>query len=368
MRMKTASSKQRAAGLFSHLDDAIDAVLIVNSRMPFLDHNFRYMTDIMGGVFELSFALATRGGVTVVTSDLEKEIASNSDNKLITFKTSKEMESKFERMMKGKKVVGINMAGITYSSVKYLRKKLKGVKLKDVSKQLDELRMIKSDYEIERIAKAGRIASRVAEEIPDMMEIGMTEKRAAAEIDYLMREYGADTIGFDTIAAFGPASSLPHYQPGDRKLKRGNVALFDFGAMYGNYVSDITRTYFTKPLDKRLAGMYGVVKEAQAAGIQAIRPKARAKKVDKAARDVIERAGYGRLFIHSLGHGLGISVHDPGSLSPRSKEILRENMVMTVEPGLYLPGRGGVRIEDDVLVTEDGRRVLTTASRELAFI
>jgi len=358
----------RAANLFSNLDDSIDAVLIVNARMPFLDLNFLHLTDVEGGVFESSYAVATRKDVAIITSALEEGLARRSGCKLVVANTAKQMESALKRIMRAKKTVGVNMSGISYNSMKSIRRNLKGIKFRDVSKQLGKARMIKTEDEIERIEKACRIASRVADEIPEILRVGMTEKEIAAEIDYLGKCHGADGAAFNTIASFGPATALPHYQPGDKKLKRGSVALLDFGALYRNYNSDITRTFFTKPLDRRLSRIYEVVAEAQSAAIESMRPKVRAKRIDLAARNVIEKAGYGKRFIHSTGHGLGISEHDPGILAERSKDILKENMVLTVEPGIYLPGKGGVRIEDDVLITSKGSRLLTTAKRDLILI
>ena len=366
--MRNFIGLRRAANLFSKLDDSIDAVLIVNSSMPFLDLNFRYLTDVRGGVFESSYAVATPNDVTIITSTLEEGIARKSGCKLIATNTSMEMEAGLKRIMRGKKVIGVNMSGTSYTAIKVLRKNLKGVTLKDVSKHLNKARTIKETDEIERIRKACKIASKVAEEIPDILEIGMTEKEAAAEIDYLLKQRGADGLAFDTIAAFGLATALPHYQPGDRRLKRGSTALFDFGANFRNYKSDITRTFFTKPIDKRLERVYGIVAEAQMAAIEKMRPGIAAKKIDLAARNVIEKAGYGKQFFHSTGHGLGISEHDPGYLGRKSKDVLRKNMVMTVEPGIYLSGRGGVRIEDDVLITDTDCKLLTTANREMTVI
>lgn len=366
--MKSYIGSRRAANLFSYLDDSIDAVLIVNSRLPFLDLNFRYLTDIRGGLFESSYAVATPKDVTIVTSMLEEGIARKTGCKLVIANSAKQMDDGLKKLMRGKKIVGVNMAGVSYSTVKFLRKNLKGIVLKDISKQLGKARTIKDEDEIERIQKACKIASKVADEIPDVLEIGMTEKEAASEVDYLLRQRGADGLAFDTIAAFGPATALPHYQPGERRLRRGSTALFDFGANYRNYNSDITRTYFTKPVDRQLERIYGVVAEAQMTAVKIMKPGVKAKKIDLAARNVIEKAGYGKQFIHSTGHGLGISEHDPGILAERSKDVLRENMVLTVEPGIYLPGKGGVRIEDDILMTCTNGKFLTTASRNLTVI
>ncbi|MEM4262430.1 MAG: aminopeptidase P family protein [Thermoplasmata archaeon] len=366
--MAKSVSRNRAARLFSLLDDSIDAVLVCNSHEPYYDDNFRYLTDAHGGAFEGDCALVTRRGVTILTSLLEQQIAKRTGARVIIYGSQKEFESKFADLLKGISVLGISPDRMTLSAVKLIRKHSKGVKLRDISKQLKKCRMVKDEIELSRIKKAAAIASKVADSIPDVVKVGMTERQAAAEVDYLLKSTGADDVAFSSIVAFGKSSSIPHYQPGARKLGRGSVALFDFGARYRNYGSDITRTYFTKPIDRKMEEVFDIVLEAQSAAIRMIRADIKAKTIDSAARKVIEDAGYGKQFIHSTGHGLGISTHDPGRISKGSKDVLRENMVLTVEPGIYLPGRGGVRIEDDVIVRKDRAEVITRAAREIVFL
>ena len=362
--MKASFNADRARHLFKNMEDTVEAVLIVNSRMPFLDDNFRYLTDAIGGVFEGSIAIANPKGVTIITSAMEEQIARKTGCRIMLAADGEETVSLLRKAMRGREVVGVNKSGVSHNTMKWIGKSLKGVKLKDVSKQLSRSRMIKDEEEIERIRKAGKIASKVSDCLPEIVRPGMTEKEAATEIDYLIRKQGADGPAFDTIVAFGPASALPHHQPDERKLRKGSIALFDFGASFKNYKSDMTRTLFTKPLDRRMAGVYDIVANAQKAAISEIAPGVPSMKVDLAAREVIRKAGYAEYFIHSTGHGLGISEHDPGVISEKSKDILEENMVMTVEPGIYLPGKGGVRIEDDILITRKGRRMLTTPCSE----
>jgi Xaa-Pro dipeptidase len=358
----------RAKRLFSGLDPKIDAVLIVNSRLPFLDDNFRYLTDTMGGVFEGSVAIATARRVTVITSYMEAEIAKASGCRTFPTSNRQEFDSALKKELKGFDTIGVNMSGITHSSMKWVKKSLKDARFKDVSKQLNVARMIKGEEEISRIKKACGIASKVAEEIPEIVSIGMTEKEAGAEIDHLLRGHGADGPAFETIVAFGPATAVPHHRPDNAKLKKGSIALFDFGAAYKNYRSDITRTYFTKPLRTDLAMIHQIVLKAQSAAISSIKPGIKASRIDTAARETIVDAGYGDRFIHSTGHGLGISEHDPGAIAQKSKDILKENMVFTIEPGIYLPGKGGVRIEDDVLVDKTSGRILTKAERGIVLL
>ena len=350
------------------MDPKIDAVLIVNSRLPFLDDNFRYLTDAMGGVFEGSVAIATARGVTVITSPMEVEIARASGCRTIPTSDRKEFDVALRKALKGRETIGVNMSGITHSSMKQVKKIIKGARFKDVSKQLNAARMIKGQEEISRIKKACGIASKVAEEIPQIVSTGMTEKEAGAEIDHLLRNHGADGSSFETIVAFGTATAVPHHRPDDTKLRKGSIALFDFGATYKNYRSDITRTYFTKPLRTDLAGIHQIVLKAQNAAIDLVKPGVKARKIDFAARKIIADAGYGDRFIHSTGHGLGLSEHDPGAIAEKSKDVLRENMVFTVEPGVYIPGKGGVRIEDDILVDKTSGRILTKAERGIVLL
>jgi Xaa-Pro dipeptidase len=192
----------------------------------------------------------------------------------------------------------------------------------------------------------------------------MRENEAAAEVNYSMMKLGSAGTSFETNASFGPATAEPHYVPESRKLKKGHLALFDYGAVYQRYVSDITRTFVCSSPSPRQKRMYEVVLEAQLTAIDAIRSGARGKKVDRAAREVIDRSEFKGRFIHGTGHGIGLSVHDPGSISSRRDMVLEEGMVMTVEPGVYVKGEGGVRIEDDVLVTKSGCKILTSASKE----
>jgi len=354
--------------LFQDLKGKVDAVLIVNSRSPFLDENFQYFTDVRGGVFEGSFALVTKTQARIITSKLEEGIAKKSGCNVDVYSTAQQRDSLIRSRLRGKEVVGINEAAVSIATMKRLRKILRGKKFKDVSVDISNCRAVKSKREIGRLKKAASIASKTAEEIPEILRVGMTEKEAAAEVDYLLRCNGADGPAFETVVAFGSSSALPHYMAGERRLTKGSVALFDFGALYWNYRSDISRTYFTKPLNTRMTKIYKIVLSSQEAAIKKISPGIRASEIDTAARTVIEKGGFGRNFIHSTGHGIGIAVHDSISISERSTDVLKENMAFTVEPGIYVPRLGGVRIEDDVVVTARGCRVITDASRQMIVI
>lgn len=233
---------------------------------------------------------------------------------------------------------------------------------------VEALRRIKDAYEIEITRRACEIVDSTFDAIVKEIRVGMSEKDVALLIDYTMRKLGADKDGFDTIAAFGPNSACPHHSPTDDLVRSGGFLKMDFGARHRHYNSDITRTVcIGKPTDKHKE-VYHTVLQAQLKAIDAIAPGKPGRDVDSVARDHISLAGYGPNFGHGLGHALGILVHDGPALSQSSDVVLEPGMIVTVEPGVYIEGWGGVRIEDDVLVTDSGCEVLTHATKELLVI
>jgi Xaa-Pro aminopeptidase len=230
---------------------------------------------------------------------------------------------------------------------------------------IDDLRLVKDAQEIDAIERAIAISDKVFEEIVGWIKPGVTEREVAIELDFRMRRHGADKPSFDTIVATGPHAALPHAQPSDRILESGQLVKMDYGAEVDQYPSDITRTVSLGKPDAKQREVYDTVLAAQLKAIDAVRPGVAGKDVDAVARDHIASAGYGEYFGHGLGHSLGRGVHDGPGLSRTSTVVMEPGMVMTVEPGIYIPGWGGVRIEDDVLVTETGCRILTKATKEL---
>jgi Xaa-Pro aminopeptidase len=186
-----------------------------------------------------------------------------------------------------------------------------------------------------------------------------TEFQVAAELEYQIRRFGGAACSFPPIVAVGPRAALPHATPGQKRIGEGDFTLIDWGARSPLYVSDLTRVLVTGKISPKLERIYGVVLKAQLAAIAAVRPGALACDVDGAARTVIEQAGYGRYFGHGTGHGIGLDIHEHPRLATSQKQPLKAGTVITIEPGIYLPGWGGVRIEDDVLITRDGHEVLT---------
>lgn len=229
---------------------------------------------------------------------------------------------------------------------------------------LAELRCIKDPYDLARMRKALRVAEAAFEATRASIRIGQTELQIAARLEYEMKCRGASGPAFPTICAEGANAAHPHAHPGMRKVKRGGAILLDWGARVGGYCSDLTRMVFIGSLPRRIGSLYRIALTAQQRAIAAVRPGATMRDVDAVARHCVADAGYGDAFKHGLGHGLGLEVHEAPSLSWRSTETLVAGMVVTVEPGIYLPGVGGVRIEDEVLVTSTGHRVLSRLARE----
>jgi Xaa-Pro dipeptidase len=361
--------KQRALRIFSKLAEPVDAILLVNEEDPMTDASFFYVTGATSGLFEQCPALVWPDGkVQLISSKLEETSARSTSADIAVFANSAERSKLLAEALKGVKRLGINGPGISYRWSQEAAKVAPGAEMVNVEEAIGAARMVKDAKEIEAIRQACRIASQVGDEIPEFVKVGVKEYEAGAEIAYRMQKKGASSVSFETISAFGPHSAEPHYSPGDRRLKEGEPALFDYGCKFNRYCSDITRTVFAGHVDKKFERIYGVVLEAQRRAIAEVRAGAKGTAVDAAARSYIDSTEFTGALIHSTGHGLGLNVHDGGRLAPNMDLTLEENMVVTVEPGVYVPGLGGVRIEDDVRVTKSGCEVLTTAEKELRVI
>lgn len=228
-----------------------------------------------------------------------------------------------------------------------------------------ELRACKDDGEIGRVEEAVRVAETALESVLPTVREGMTERQLAAELDFHLRRAGSEAIPFETIVASGPRTALPHARPGNRQLVEGDLLLMDFGAVVDGYCSDITRTFTIGPPAPWQSGIHEAVLEAGAAALDMIAAGQRARDVDGAARRVLAERGLADRFGHGTGHGVGLEVHEPPRLNRRSSDVLEAGNVVTIEPGVYLPERGGIRLEDMVAVEADGGRVLTRLSLDL---
>jgi len=262
--------------------------------------------------------------------------------------------------------LAVQADGLTVETFDTLKKKVKPTNLAKAPAIVNGMRKIKDDEELVALHKAIVVAQEAFVATCASIAIGQTERELAARLEYEMRLRGAAGRSFETIVAEGANASHPHAHAGDRRVEAGSAILFDWGAKVGVYCSDLTRCVFMGRIPPPLEEVYKVVLDAQLAAIDAIRPGARMCDVDAVARKKITSAGYGKQFGHGLGHGLGIDVHEPPSLSWRSDEELAAGMVVTVEPGVYLPGVGGIRIEDDVVVTAEGCRVLSDLKKDLS--
>ena len=240
---------------------------------------------------------------------------------------------------------------------------------------IERLRMIKDAHEIEMLRSGATLLSAVAIEVLEDVKAGLTEQELAAKIDWRIKSAGFERCSFETIVASGPNSALPHAHPGGRLLREGDLVVLDFGGVYGGYCVDLTRTLSLGRPDAEMQRVHGAVLEAQKAAMAVVRPGVRAGDIDAAARGALVRHKLAEAFGHSTGHGLGVEIHEAPRIGPRREatgdapaapdEAIEPGMVFTIEPGAYLPGWGGVRIEDDVLVTSDGVEVLTNVPTQL---
>lgn len=239
-----------------------------------------------------------------------------------------------------------------------------GTQLEPVGGLVEELRMVKSPDEIERIRHSVLLNSEAYARTLKGVRPGVREREIAAELDFQMHRLGAEKTAFDTIVATGPRTALPHAQPTAHRLEVNELLLIDMGACLDGYMSDMTRVCFAGAPSKRVRQLYRAVAEAQLAAVDAVRPGVSTVKVDGAAREVLKRHGLEKEFVHSTGHGLGLEIHEGPRVGKKFKSTLKAGMVITIEPGAYIEGFGGVRIEDTVLVTARGCEVLTPTSKE----
>ncbi|MGH2533862.1 MAG: M24 family metallopeptidase [Thermomicrobiales bacterium] len=261
--------------------------------------------------------------------------------------------------------VGFEDRALSYAITLALQEAINGTaELSPLGNAVTDLRAIKDSAEIARIARAIRLTDEVFTNIAAQLTVGMTEREVAWRIERSFRERGADGAAFPTIVASGPHAARPHHRTGDRRIEAGEPIIIDMGARLDGYNADLTRTVWIGEPDDQPRAVYNVVYDAQAAALDTVRAGVSGADVDKAARSVLEAAGYGDQIVHGFGHGLGIQVHEAPSASPTSDQPLRAGEVLTVEPGLYFADWGGVRIEDVVVIEDHGCRNLTTARKK----
>lgn len=337
---------------------ALDALLLTG------ESNCFYATGFRGE----GAAVITKQGAYYITDSRYTEAAEKAITAATVWETGRDnpMSALIRRALEEAeaKTVGFEDEVMTVAQHQMFSEKL-DCTLVPASKLLTELRGSKDDEEIACMVDAQRIAEGALEQLLQEIRVGMTEKEIAARLQYLMIAAGAEKLSFDTIVASGPNSSMPHAVPTERKIEKGDFITIDFGCVYRGYCSDTTRTVAVGEVSDEMRAVYDVVLAAQQAGIAAAKAGATGKDIDGAARAVIEAAGYGPYFGHSFGHSLGIDIHESPNASPANGEPMPVGAVISAEPGIYLPGKFGVRIEDVLVLEENGCRNITTFPKGL---
>ena len=266
----------------------------------------------------------------------------------------------------GAKRVGFESTHLTVDQHQQWQEVAEGFELVPTKELVERIRAIKDEDELSKIKKAIALSDKAVAHIVGFIEPGMTEKEVAWELEVFMRTRGAEKLAFDLIVGSGPNGAMPHATVSERVIRAGEPIVIDLGAMIDGYNSDLTRTICAGQADDKFKEIYDIVLTAQLTAEQSIRPGMTGKQADAIARQVIEEAGYGENYGHGLGHGVGLAVHEKPTVGRLSEDVLEPGMVFTVEPGIYLPGWGGVRIEDIVVLREDGVEVLTQASKDVS--
>lgn len=268
----------------------------------------------------------------------------------------------------GIKNVGIESSGVSLQDFVELKSKLRGVKINPIYDGLQNLRAVKDKFEFQRIKRAIKIAENALNKIIESIKSGITEIELAIELEHQMKLGGSEELPFNPIVLFGKHASLPHGRPGKKRLNPGELILIDFGARSGGYCSDETVTFIFDRMNSEQSRIYNAVNDARKYAIERIREGVKTSEIDSVAREYLEKKGLAKYFGHGLGHGVGLAIHESPRLSPDSTTVLECGMIFTVEPGVYIPGWGGVRLEDMVAVEKKGAKILTGISKELRII
>lgn len=365
MKKNTRKSPQRPYSLrIQKLRDTLAELeldgFLIQSRM-----DQYWLTGFTG---EDGYALVTPRAVALLTDGRFDENADREApyaRKVLRKKRTPDVTAAAIKKFRVKRL-GFNPAQMSVSDHVALRKHLKPAKLVPAGDPITPHRAIKDAGEVKRMRQSIAIAEKAFEKVRRWLKPGLTEKEIAAKLVYEMQRLGAQGETFPSIVACGPNSSLPHAVPGMRKLKKNEILLVDWGAHVDWYGSDLTRVVWLGSIPRRMREIFEVVREAHDRATEAVRPGITAHQLDHVARKVIQKAGYGKMFNHALGHGLGLVAHEIPRIGKGTDTVLEPGMVITIEPGVYLPGVGGVRLEDDVLVTESGHEVLSSLPVEFS--
>jgi Xaa-Pro aminopeptidase len=351
------------AGRLHRLRAILDAPLLVTGRT-----NVRYLSGFTGSAGMLfvlpdETVLVTDG--RYATQSVEQLAAAGVEARVEVTATAKQHETARE-IAAGLSELALESAHVTWARQRaFAGGWFPGVELIPTEGLVEQLRRVKDEGELGRLEEAARIADEALSRLRSRLADGLTEAAFGRELDFEMRALGATGPSFDTIVASGPNAAMPHHRPAARVIQPGEPVVLDFGALFEGYCSDMTRTVWVGNVkDAELRRAVSVVLESQAAGVAAVRAGVDAKAVDRACREVIEAAGWADYFVHGTGHGVGLDIHEAPSVAATSTDTLEVGHVVTVEPGVYLPGLGGVRIEDTLVVTENGCRPLTSTTKD----
>ena len=337
--------------------EKLDGILISNAS------NMRYLSGFSGGTGYL--LITDREAVIFTDSRYTIQAKEESDTFTVVELQDTYVSLIAEWIEKEQiEILGFEGRDVQVSDYLEWKEKFPVKELRDIGTKIALLRSIKTPEELEKLAEAERIGDKAFSKILEIIKPGMTELEIAAYLEFWMKQYGAEGLSFDTIAASGLNSAKPHAVPGRKIIEKGDFLTMDFGCMYEGYCSDMTRTIVVGKANAKQKEIYQVVLEAQLAALDFIQAGKKGWEVDKVARDIIVKAGYGDNFGHGLGHSVGLFIHEEPRLSKKEETVLVENMVVTVEPGIYIENFGGVRIEDMVVVTKDGCKNLTHSSKE----
>ncbi len=359
--------KERLRRVFELCDPVPEALFFESGPHGQTDPNFFYATGFQWGALTGASAVLRPGERPVlISSIMEAESARRDrDVEVLVTRNRREHETAIVDALGSEERIGYNPYGLTSARFRALTNLLPGAKWVDVSAALARARLVKDPQEVSHIRKAAEITAATVEEIPALLEEGMRETDLAAEIDYRLQRSGANGFAFDTIVAFGPNAAEPHHQPAETQLEPGSLVLADVGARVRRYCADLTRTFAFGDVGRAGARMHEVVARAQEAALACLEPGRKAAEVHEAAERVIAKSEFRGRFIHAVGHSVGLEAQDGMVLHAHADFTINPGMVFAVEPGVYVPGQGGVRIEDTVLVTDRGIERLTRASRNL---
>lgn len=330
------------------------------------DSNVRYLSGFTGSNGALLLTLDRALLFTDPRYQIQAEEESDGEVKIARGPLLKELSTWVTRLKL--KALAFEAGRISFEDHRQLKELTKGLRLRPVPGAIESLRMVKSPAEIAAIKASVQLNSAALEQALRHFKASMTEVDLAAEIEYRMRRLGADGPAFDTIIASGKRSALPHARPSGSPIQQDELLLMDMGANVAGYASDMTRTHAVGKLDSKKRRMHRAVLESQLAAIDTVKPGVSCANVDRAARNVLRRFGMEPLFIHSTGHGLGLEIHERPRVGRKERTKLEAGMVITIEPGVYQEGFGGVRIEDTVVVTSGGCQILTPTGKELTVL